>query len=673
MPLPSLPRPRRRPLLVRTTLTVAAAATGAFAFAAPASAGTIDTANACRYNVDGGWRDHRMPLTGVVTAVAGDLSRDPSQAVAGETLSLRVTPSSPALIPDWIRREGFDRGFFRAGVNEFPVEMWFAIEGSNTVEGIQVRKVTANGRLVIRTNPDGSYRESDGGNPDESQDGFRLTDLPAIDTTWSAKGGRVEFRQASGGGLVRGGAEIPGVHGGSYTAEGSILARVVGVAGEDSTLLLDCEPGVTTEGEGELHDGRRRYQAKPFATVSVPGSVCIDRFGRERLDREIAGRGIELVREGDPQSAVAGQPLVLDGTRLEVELPREDVLEMYRQTGPSATLIAAAGRHSYPLTGRVAIRATGTREGTQAVAVNGSWTIDVDQPAGTSDRRDPGVTLRDLADPSREQTGPVRLTVTLPSTTWTPTGDGPVGFSLAGPGTAGPLAVVDPGVLPGGRDDAFTIHPYGAVLLRQGTDREGLDLDCLNGRIDVTGSTAYSTRGNLPAAQGGSAGRYSLAAREADPFYVAPLTVVDGPAPDGSGGGGPSTPPLLGGGGFAPPPVLRPTAAKPTAKRLRVASTALRRSGTTRVRVRVANPTAKTARGSVRLRTTARVRIGGKRRIVTVARTTYAIRAARTATVSLRLTADGRRLLATRRSLEVRVELAPRGGSSVTRIVRLSR
>lgn len=654
----------------------AAVAAGAFALSdtpsAVAASTTVDTPNACRYSVDDGWRDHRMPLTGAVTAIAGDAGRDLAVAAPGETISLRITPAAPALLPPWLAQEGYERGIFRAGVNEFPVELWFAFEGTNTVEGTQVKKVTVTGRLVIRTNPDGSFRESNALDPAEADDRFRLIGLDPIDTTWTAKGGRVSFRQATGDGLARAGATIPGVGGRPYAPIGSIVARMEGIAGESTTVLLDCEPGEATEGEGELHDGRRRHQAKAFAEVSVPGAVCVDRFSTQRLDREITGRGVELRRDGDPRSATTGRPLILDGTRLEVELPREDVLEMYRQEGPSATLIAAAGRRSYPLSGRVAIRASGTREGVQAVPVTGSWAIDVEQPVGTTDRRDPGVRLLDPDDPSREQSDPVRLVVTVPDTTWTPDGSGPVAFSLAGPGTAGAMPVVDRGVLPGGRDDAFTIQPYGAMLLRQGTDREGLDLDCLNGTIDVTGTTAYSTRGNLPAAQGGSAGRYTVAARAADPFFVAPLTAVT--TPDEPSDPGIAVPPPLGGGGFAPPPVKAPGRTAAPAK-LRVRSTTLKAtSKRTRVRIRLQNPRKTTESVRVRIRTVDRVKVGGSRKQRTiVGTTTVRLAAGGSRTVALRLSADARRTLATRKSVRVRVSVTPRSGTATTRIVRLAR
>lgn len=659
----------RRPLQAAALSAVVAAGAFAVGDAPPAVAAstTVDTPNACRYSVDEGWRDHRLPLTGAVTAIAGDGDRDLSAAAPGETISLRITPSSPALLPPWLAQEGYERGIFRAGVNEFPVELWFAFEGTNTVEGIQAHRLEVTGRLVIRTNPDGSFREST--DPD---DRFRLIGLGPIHTTWTAEGGRVSFRQATGDGLARAGAQISGVADRPYAPVGSIVARMVGIAGERTAVLLDCEPGETTEGEGELHDGRRRHQAKALAEVSVPGAVCIDRFSAQRLDREITGRGVELRRDGAPRSASAGRPLTLDGTRLEVELPREDVLEMYRQEGPSATLIAAPGRATRPLEGRVAIRATGTHEGVQAVPVAGSWTLDVDQPVGTTDRRDPGVRLLDPDDPSREQADPVRLVVAVPDTVWTPDGSGPVGFSLAGPGTAGAMDVVDPGVLPGERDDAFTIRPYGAMLLRQGTDREGLDLDCLNGTIDVTGTAAYSTRGDVPASQGGSAGRYTVAARDADPFFVVPLSAV--PAPGAPSDPALPVPPLLGGGGFAPPPVKLPGKKAAPAK-LRVRSTRLRAaSRRTRVRVRLQNPRSTSESLRVRIRTVGRVRIGRSRKQRTIVGATR-VKMPRNAsrTVSLRLSAVARRVLRTRNSVRVRISVTPRSGATTTRVVRLSR
>ncbi len=81
-----------------------------------------------------------------------------------------------------------------------------------------------------------------------------------------------------------------------------------------------------------------------------------------------------------------------------------------------------------------------------------------------------------------------------------------------------------------------------------------------------------------------------------------------------------------------------------------------------------------TCRGSARLRTAAKVKLGKRTRVVTLTGTTkYSVPAGKTANVRLTLTRDGRSLMTRYRSLRVSLEVRPASGSAVTRKLTLKR
>jgi hypothetical protein len=88
-----------------------------------------------------------------------------------------------------------------------------------------------------------------------------------------------------------------------------------------------------------------------------------------------------------------------------------------------------------------------------------------------------------------------------------------------------------------------------------------------------------------------------------------------------------------------------------------------------RVAVSVRCTGATACKGTLRLRTASKLRLGkGARRIVSVsALTKYSVRAGATATVRLSLSRDGRSVLAAHRSVRVHVEVKPAGGASASK------
>jgi hypothetical protein len=144
---------------------------------------------------------------------------------------------------------------------------------------------------------------------------------------------------------------------------------------------------------------------------------------------------------------------------------------------------------------------------------------------------------------------------------------------------------------------------------------------------------------------------------------VAPTPIVT-PAPTAT-----AAPAVAGGMPVVPAPA--PAATLGVAS---VRSTKLKVAGR-RVGVSLRCTGATACRGTVRLRTAAKVRLGKRvKRIVTLAAATkYSARAGATATVRLTLSRDGRSLLAVHRSVRVSVEVKPSVATAVRRTLTLKR
>ena len=91
--------------------------------------------------------------------------------------------------------------------------------------------------------------------------------------------------------------------------------------------------------------------------------------------------------------------------------------------------------------------------------------------------------------------------VVLPETTWTPTGAGPIRFTLAAPGNA---------------SAAGATLPYGSVFLSLGTEGAPATLDCAPAAITIANAAIpWSDAG-----RNGSAGRYAIDANPARPVFA---------------------------------------------------------------------------------------------------------------------------------------------------------
>jgi len=215
---------------------------------------------------------------------------------------------------------------------------------------------------------------------------------------------------------------------------------------------------------------------------------------------------------------------------------------------------------------------------------------------------------------------PIVVSIPIPDTTWTVSGAGQVTFAQAGPGTL-------PGLPVGPSDKVQAVT--GSIVVKPQLGSLRFVLDCQPGVTEPPYKTFTAT------------GAAPFATLESQ--YVLP----------------------------APPP---PTPAAQPKPKLRVASTKLkRRDG--RIAIAIACPPGTApCKGRLSARTLSRVRIGRKRRYVKLIPTTsYTVAAGRQRTVRVKLSADARRLLRTRRSVRVRVTLDPSRGANVARTLTLDR
>jgi hypothetical protein len=235
----------------------------------------------------------------------------------------------------------------------------------------------------------------------------------------------------------------------------------------------------------------------------------------------------------------------------------------------------------------------------------------------------------------------------LPST-------GPLGFTVSG--TLG--AVTVEGV-------AQPVRPYGSLYARVSIASAGgsvkrFSLDCVSGVVGIASpSTPYSVLGDQ---EGGDRGRYAIAPYPLDPFATAYVEPSVTPKPTPTATATPVAVPVA-----TPAATAAPSPTPAPAGRPSVASKRLRVSGK-RVAVAISCAGATACTGKLALRTAGKVKLGKKRRVVTMTRSSrYAVAAGRRVTVRLTLSADGHALLRRVRRVSVRATGAPSSRLTLTR------
>ena len=216
--------------------------------------------------------------------------------------------------------------------------------------------------------------------------------------------------------------------------------------------------------------------------------------------------------------------------------------------------------------------------------------------------------------------------VVLPETTWTPTGAGPIRFTLAAPGASAA---------------AGATLPYGSVFLSLGTEREAATLDCAAAAISIANAAIpWSDAG-----RSGSAGRYAIEANPATPVFASAVNSeqppVETPTPQPTASPAPPTPTAT-----PTPPAIKAPAG-------RVGSTRLTASRGGRIELRVTCPQgSSTCRGTINVRSASKIKLGKRSKIVTLTRPArYTIAPGKRRTVLLSLSKDGRAALKRKRSI----------------------
>ncbi len=251
---------------------------------------------------------------------------------------------------------------------------------------------------------------------------------------------------------------------------------------------------------------------------------CINNLGGF-VSQEITTNSFGLSATGQP-TGIEGVPVALSQARLNVNIPGSELVKLYQGRSSGNYSLLNRGANTLPVEYWVSIKASNTVEGTQTVYVKTTYTTTVTDPTPNSDP-----TITDVTDYAGRTSGDesatdFTATVTLPATTWTPTGDGPVSFSQGDPGTISQpvdaLPVPAPALpdpfdpdaqyisQPDGtiRIDGTSTHnmsinpywvkPFGSVFVRVGmtsnlerpqtgsnTNGYGLSLDCVAGDIAV--------------------------------------------------------------------------------------------------------------------------------------------------------------------------------------------
>lgn len=276
---------------------------------------------------------------------------------------------------------------------------------------------------------------------------------------------------------------------------------------------------------------------------------------------------LKLERDGQPLVQSGTNKVELNDTSLTVEIDDQAFLKRLWVGHGGKPMIPDVGTTTWPLWVWVAIQGSNTQEGVQVVKARASYDFTVWDPtpgnfrqAGPffSTNNDPAAqplstALGQLVSPNHpaalipntaarasgdEIFQPIKATVRLPKSVWTPNGGGQVSFSLAPPGNLGvaqsdleklryegvaPAAnngvievlgryagrgrtVVNGQNLPGDANRWHRVRPFGSVYVRAETFIYGMSNDCVKGDIALTQA---GQDGTIPASDPGTGGYFA--------------------------------------------------------------------------------------------------------------------------------------------------------------------
>lgn len=633
------------------TLTAVLAAVTAAAAAAPAAASAAEVPNACGFSGLSFAYDSpiNISVSGNAEVLPDADGRYPSQTEVTPGALVRTTDVTvDATLPDQLAPLLYQLGWIQGNtdgsprLNTLPITAWFDVRASNTVEGVRregpfVFNATTNVVIDAQQNF-------------VSATPFAFPEVELPDRTWTATGGPVEVSQAPRGAV--GGTLPTGPNNALRSVSGSAVIAVNFPPPTTARVTLDCAPSVLTPPTFASIPGPRNNQCLSSAGRALSGTAAGVPVG---VSRELDPLGIALTAPAAATTFEPGKPYLLAGAKLGLTIPADVAGALGRASynAPTTDLVTASQDYS----GRVwvAIRGENTTEGVQVVEAALTYRLEPDPIGQTADWK------------------PVSMQLTLPDTTWTPSGFAPLRFTQAAPGSLPAMTL--PGVgAQGVTPTPYSTKPYGSVFVRLVTNRHAETFDCLPAAVTaIAPGVAWSDGGDV-APPAGSQGRYTVASAHPTavtaPFLTATRVIVDPPVdPDDGDDVPPVQQPPVGPPAVEPGP---PPAAAPVGVPS-VTGKSLRRKGS-KLPLTIACSAIGPCAGAIELKTTGRVRVGKKRKLVTVVRrVNYSVQAGRSGKLSLRLSTDARKALQRSAKLRVRITLRPTSGPAITKTMDVKR
>ncbi|MFT4035934.1 MAG: hypothetical protein QM679_10215 [Patulibacter sp.] len=323
--------------------------------------------------------------------------------------------------------------------------------------------------------------------------------------------------------------------------------------------------------------------------------------------------------------------------------------------------------NNFPITSYVTIEGTNTVEKYQTVRVDGYWTVNVQDPTPGSATYAAGYSNAD------ETVSAPRRTFTLPSSKWTPTGDGPVEFRIAPPGNSAPVEIESKGYDRDGYNRPVKVRPFGSVFVRADTKAYASSNDCVNGTIAVKDSS-ISTGSNAGFIGNASpSGDAELGDVEYPGFLLSNNFFTSGTktAVKGVAGRYETTQAVQPSFATAALATTTTTTTSSPAPAVALSASVLGVSNK-KTSINVSNNTSTDTKYTVSVVTKSKYKSGSSKKKLTVTpTTTTTVKAGETAAVSLSVKKAVRSLLA-KRNVIVHVTVTPQGGTAKTYSVTLT-
>lgn len=410
---------------------------------------------------------------------------------------------------------------------------------------------------------------------------------------------------------------------------------------------------------------------------------------------------------------IAGEPPRI---RAAADAPNGTFTYATATTGFGHRYLSHTGNSQFPLDAWVTIAASNTKEGVQTLPVKGHWTINIKDATPGSPTN-----VANYANDAVTATVP-EVELNLPNTRWTPTGDGPVEFTIAQPGKLGIVQIESKGYDRVGYNTPLNVRPFGSVFVRAQTEAYGASNDCIPGQISLKDATIPSgqppfffldaapllpgqtvgdpllgdpaTPGQYATANGlqpvvGLRGRFGFEFVAKPAIATAALGTgqppVETPTPTPT-----ATPTATPTVTATPTETATPTPVTPAATATPVptpvvqeqkpraaafaGTAALKASKAGAVRLALSNPNSAAVSYKLSAKTASKYKVGKTRKLVSVTSTKTLSLKPGASSVRFSLTATAKQLLRRHKSVKVKVTLTPAdGGTALTKTITLKR